>query len=369
MRGRLVVCHLLILTIATTSGAAPNIPAPAFNASSGFHFQHDDRAHRKYGSESWQYIGHLHTRSGRRFAFMATFFRYVIGPGSAAKESGGSAWIRNEIYPAVFAISDERDRRFVYGERVERQALGLGSAALNRLSLRVRDWSVQAVVSRKSSSGTTLFVADEGNSLALTFPARKRTLALFGGPALGAGECAQSGLRRYFEVRQPTSGILTLSGIRYVVKGSSWFVHEFAPTFPRANEIGRDFFALELDGGRDVMIYVLHCRDGSDYSSGLIVSNDGTQRALPASRSRDKRTPFFWHSDKTDAAYPDLWRFTYPGFGLDLAVSPSFPNQEIASPRTGASYWAGAVDVQDFEQNRVIGEGYAELGVRFLGDS
>ncbi len=49
-----------------------------------------------------------------------------------------------------------------------------------------------------------------------------------------------------------------------------------------ADQVGWDWFALQLSDGRDVMIYRLRRRDGSidPFSAGTIVGADGLARPL-----------------------------------------------------------------------------------------
>jgi len=117
---------------------------------------------------------------------------------------------------------------------------------------------------------------------------------------------------------------------------------------------GWDWFGLQLDDGRDLMLYRLRRDDGrvDPFSAGSVVATDGSVTALAAGDFSIEVLDRWRTSDGID--YPSRWRLRVPGHGLDLKVAPLVADQEL---RLAVRYWEGAVDVS----GSVRGRGYAEL--------
>ncbi len=132
---------------------------------------------------------------------------------------------------------------------------------------------------------------------------------------------------------------------------------EFGSNQLDERQVGWDWFSLQLDDGREVMLYLLRDAAGrTDFARGTVVSRAGEARYL----TREAWTVHpggTWKSPSTGAAYPARWVVEIPGEGLRLEVVPEMADQEN---RGRLSYWEGAVSVRDAGGSRV-GRGYVEL--------
>ena len=149
-----------------------------------------------------------------------------------------------------------------------------------------------------------------------------------------------------------------------IVRGTSWFDHEFGSNQLAENQRGWDWFSLHLSDHRDLMLYLLYRIDGSveSVSSGTVVEPDGKAFHLSKEDVRLSATDE-WKSPRSGATYPSRWRILVPKFGLDLVFSASTPDQELATTEsTGITYWEGAVAGSGVSEGReVTCEGYVEL--------
>jgi predicted secreted hydrolase len=162
--------------------------------------------------------------------------------------------------------------------------------------------------------------------------------------------------------RMAAAGALKRDDSWFPVTGEAWMDHQWG-AFATYKNGGWDWFSLQLEDGKDIMLYVLRRLDGATLRvDGSIVAGDG---ALTILRAEDfSVTPTGeWTSPATGTSYPSGWRIAIPGFGLDLAVTPSMPNQELDTRRTtGVIYWEGEVQVESMRQGMPIdGLGYVEL--------
>ena len=123
--------------------------------------------------------------------------------------------------------------------------------------------------------------------------------------------------------------------------------------------MGWDWFALQLDDGRDLMFYQLRRRDGSiePLSHGILVAADGASRPL-ALADVELSVLATWQSPE-GAVYPSRWRLEVPADRLDLTVEPLLADQELDAT---FRYWEGAVAVRGTGGgDPVAGRGYVEL--------
>jgi predicted secreted hydrolase len=174
--------------------------------------------------------------------------------------------------------------------------------------------------------------------------------------------CPSCASHYYSYTRLDTRGTLTLAGRRYAVSGISWMDHEYGSAELQADQVGWDWFSLQLADRRELMVYVLRQRDGSvtPQSSGSLIAPDGSVRYL----SRDAfaiTASGTWKSPHTGALYPAGWRVTVPSAAIDVTLSPIVADQELGGTTGALAYWEGAVDARDVETGKQLGVGYVEL--------
>jgi predicted secreted hydrolase len=138
--------------------------------------------------------------------------------------------------------------------------------------------------------------------------------------------------------------------------------HEFGSDELQSNQVGWDWFSLQLDDRREVMLYRLRQKDGSvtPESSGSLIDAAGRVTYLPLAAFAVDATGT-WTSPHTGGVYPSGWRVRVPGAHLDLTLMPVLLDQELANAGGGVSYWEGAVDVSDGASGKSLGVGYVEL--------
>ncbi|HXU45721.1 MAG TPA: lipocalin family protein, partial [Thermoanaerobaculia bacterium] len=126
------------------------------------------------------------------------------------------------------------------------------------------------------------------------------------------------------------------------------------------DQVGWDWLALQLDDGRELMLYRLRRRDGSadPASRATLILADGANRAIPTSSLRLAETAT-WTSPASVARYPSRWHLEIPAERLSLDVRPLLADQEL---RLSFRYWEGTVEVAGRANGRPIaGHGYVEM--------
>ncbi|GAC1652750.1 MAG: lipocalin-like domain-containing protein [Vulcanimicrobiaceae bacterium] len=352
---RLCVAAVALFTCQPAWADVHKTPEGFLQARAGyrFSFPRDHAAHKQYRTEWWYFTGHLAAAGGRRFGYELTFFRIGITP-DRVRRSGVNAWHSTQLYPAHFAITDERTGRFVFYEDFAREALGQAGASETKAQVHVHDWSLGG------NMPFVLHAARGGDAIDLHLFSQKPPAVHGTGGISRKGPCPSCASHYYSYTHLLTEGRIKADGIAYRVRGLSWMDHEYGSDELQPNQTGWDWFSIQLDDGREAMLYRLRQKDGSEtaQSSGSLIERNGAVRFLPLSAFSVRETQF-WVSPHTRARYPSSWTLQVKGLGT-LLVSPLAADQELVNASNGVTYWEGAVVIRA-SNGRRIGEGYVEL--------
>jgi predicted secreted hydrolase len=323
-----------------------------------FHFPADQGTHPEFRTEWWYYTGNLATAEGRRFGFQLTFFRSALAPGMPQRIS---AWATRQVWLAHFTVSDVAGGKFHSFERWSRGALGLAGAELPPFRVWVKDWSAEAVGDGKAPVPPLHLVATEDDvAIDLVLQPGKPPV-LEGNHGLSRKGAGVGNASYYYSLtRMPAAGTVRLRGERFTVSGAAWMDREWSTSSLSADEVGWDWFALQLADGSDLMLYRLRRADGSadPASSGTAIGPGGETRPLGRG-DFSLAGAGTWQSPRGGARYPARWHVRVPGEGLDLEIRPRLADQELDA---AIRYWEGAVEVSGTRRGRPIqGEGYVEL--------
>lgn len=361
VRLAVAVMTLLVLGFAVTAGADPSSPTfQSATAGYRYNFPKDHGSHPSYRTEWWYYTGHLESKTGRSFGFELTFFRRGVPPEDI--KTLPSKWSIKHIYLAHFAVTDITGKQFHFSEKLSREGLGKAGADESRLRVWIDDWRAEA--STDPSGNHTLVARDQTHALALILEPAKPPVA-HGSDGISRKGGGNGQASHYYSfTRLKTIGSLTINGEQFEVSGFSWMDHEFGSSDLGADQVGWDWFSIQLEDNTELMLYRMRRKDGSSdlASSGTIVSTDGRTRHLEVTDFEIESTAT-WTSSESKAAYPSRWQLRFPALDLVLDVTPLFADQELRTSRsTKVSYWEGAVVVTGTKQGRPIkGQGYVEL--------
>lgn len=355
----LLLAILLFPAAASAEGFRRALPGYDFS------FPRDHGSHPDFRTEWWYFTGNLADGDGRRFGFKLTFFRSALAPPGEGLE-GRTPLAANQLFLGHFAISDFESRRHRTWERLGRAGFGQAEAAEDRLHVRLGEWMLEM----DDDGRMTLRALAEGGGIDLRLtPAKPFVIHGRDGVHQKAAEEGQASHYISF-TRLATEGILHWDGGDYEVTGLSWMDHEFGSDQLGREEIGWDWFALQLETGEDLMVYHLRRRDGTPnpHSLGSLVDPEGRREELGHGTYTIEHTGT-WTSPISGGTYPMGWTISLPSHEGELTVTPVFKEQEMDTTRyTGAYYWEGAVAVSGTWRGReVSGRGYVEL-VGYAGE-
>ncbi len=319
-----------------------------------FEFPADHGPHPQFRNEWWYVTGNLDAEDGRRFGYELTIFRFSLAP---TLPESPSAWRSNQVYIAHLALTDAKGDRFFVAQRYSRGALGLAGAAADPFRVWIDDWSIR---DDAAAPGTWRLSASAGD-FGVDVNLRPLRAPVLNGEAGLSQKSADPGNASYYYsvTRLQTEGSITIDGSDVGIGGMSWLDREWSTSALAPDQVGWDWFALQLSDGSDLMFYQLRTRDGRQdpLSSGTFVEPGGAAFHLRAEEVA-LRVEDEWRSP-AGGTYPSGWTLALPDRGLTLRISPVIANQELF---TTVRYWEGAVDVSGERDGRPIsGRGYVEL--------
>ncbi len=314
-----------------------------------FQFPRDHFNHPDFRTEWWYYTGNLTAADGHRFGFELVFFRQAQRRGP---NDNPSAWRADDLYLAHLAWTDIDGKRFRYYKRLNRAGPGIAGASFEEGRIWNGNW--ESKWDKPSGAQTLSAIADEVRFTLQLTPEKPPVIQGENGvsqKAEGAGKASYYVSFSRLAVRGRFNGA--------AVTGSAWMDHEWFTHQLEPEQIGWDWFSVQLDNQTELMLFQLRLKDGSidPYSSGTYVDPGG--RATHLKRADFQVQPLeYWTSPATHARYPIRWRITIPRLRMSLESTAAIPDQELgAEDAASPAYWEGAV----MYSGSAHGVGYLEM--------
>jgi predicted secreted hydrolase len=321
-----------------------------------FVFPDDHGPHEEFRTEWWYFTGNLRAEGGDAFGFQLTFFRHALAPAAPPR---ASRWATRDVWFAHFAVGDEARGRFHAFERFQRGALDLAGARPRPFTVWVGDWRAQSV--DEVETFPLRLVADEDRVALELLVEPRKPVVLQGNHGLSQKGPEPGNASYYYSLtRLAASGTLTLDGRPYPVTGHAWLDREWSTSALSEGQVGWDWFAIQLDDGRELMLYRMRRDDGATdpHSSGVLVDTDGSTRTFRAGDVRYEPGRQ-WKSPGGDAAYPVEWRISVEPLGLELEVEAMLDASEL---EVSVRYWEGAIRISGRDRSGPLsGHGFLEM--------
>ena len=276
---------------------------------------------------------------------------------------GPSRFVVDDLKFAHFALTDVDGKQFHFQQKLSRGAFGeAGFAGIEpdatpRRIAWIGDW----FLSRDAAGGMQIFGGDEEAGVSLQLGVGK-PWTLHGENGISQKAAGEGHASHYYSgPRLPSGGSVTIDGQTFVVEGESWFDHEWASNQLTAEQVGWNWFSIQLDDGTELMLYQMRTRDGGidPHSSGTFVNAAGVAQHLRRDDYTLKPTKF-WTSQATGGRYPIAWEISVPSLALQLTVSTPVEAQELVLQPI--AYWEGLIDVAGTRAGQPVrGHGYLEL--------
>lgn len=324
-----------------------------------YRFPEDHFSHDEFKTEWWYYTGHLESADHKAFGYELTFFRSGVPISDGVK---GGAWEMKNVYMAHFAVSDIGNKKFFHDEKLSRAGAGsAGASGEKEYKVWIENWSASS-----RGAGRKHFLVAKSKGYSIDFELDEGKIPAIHG-AHGVSQkasCAGCASHYYSLTRMPTKGVITVGDKQLAVQGTSWMDHEFGSNQLTADQVGWDWFSVQLDDGSDLMLYLMRLKNGSydKHSSGTLINSDGSTTHLALNDYKVEASKL-WNSPHTGGKYPTSFHVTIPSKQIDLQLDSVLADQELASKdKTGISYWEGACRVKGTKAgSSIAGRAYVEM--------
>ncbi|MEJ2088722.1 MAG: lipocalin-like domain-containing protein, partial [Gammaproteobacteria bacterium] len=239
-----------------------------------FRFPADHGAHPAYRSDWWYLTMILDDEDGSSAGVQFTLFRQAVAPEDGPSEN---RWQSNQAYLAHFAITEVADGVHRVAQRYARGHPRLAGVTAEPFALWLEDWRIE-------SMGRLWHLTARAPGQAVDLDLEMGIQPVLQGDA-GLSRKGPGQASYYYSVPGiPVTGQVTLAGRERAVTGLGWLDREWSTSVLGDSQLGWDWFALQLDDGRKVMLYQLRRADGTrdPYDSGLLIPADGGRAPLKA---------------------------------------------------------------------------------------
>lgn len=312
-------------------------------------FPEDFYYKKEYRVQWWYFTGHLFDEVGREFGYELTFFVVNVQHKDYKSKFGV-----NRIHVSHFAVSDVAGNGFHFSDKADAGAYGFAGAEDGRLKVWIDKNVLEGAVDKMHLKASDGYKAIDLNLV----PAKPVILNGEKGYSRKSGESPLLASFYFSYTDLKTEGKLMMGNRVFDVKGKSWFDREISTMDLGEKLSGWDWFAVQLDNKKEIMLYLLRNKDGSldPNSSGTFVYPDGKYRCL-SKNDFSVKVLAHYESKKTGARYPSRWEIRIPSEDLTIKILPLIMDQEVlAYKTTGNYYWEGACMVEGAAKGRAYVE-------------
>ncbi|CAI6075386.1 lipocalin family protein [Cohnella sp. JJ-181] len=348
-----------------------------------------DAASHPASNVEWWYCFALLTGSrGGRYAVMASFFRvgellapkghYVIhslirldrdGFESHSELDRTLAFQMAGLYLPAYLLKNPSDRhtwetyRRLLSNDLPPPHRYMQASAVQAAPTRLTYGRNTMTFRDDSRAGFELQLTSEAAHLRLNYVPRKPVSIID-----EAGEL--NGLRYYSSTRNLAYGELHAEGRTETLRGEGWFDHQWGRSYGLLNGDGWDWFGLQLDDGRELLVSRLRREKaaaavpGEPGAAAKLILPDGSVLTSERVLLRPAR---IWHSEATGADYPVAWDLLLPDYAMELRIAALMDRQEMPVLGPLRAIWEGVVSVRgearpaDGTATGIAGYGFMEL--------
>jgi len=353
MKSSVITLLLLLVWVCPLAAQGPyKIAVPGYP----YEFPRDYFNHPEFQTEWWYYTGNVTANDGHRFGFELTFFRQGVSRDPGKQET----WDLRDLYLAHLALSDLDDKEFYHSERTNRTGPGIAGIDQQQGRIWNGNWKVTW-----NGNDQVLEAIDQRFSFSLTLHSEKPPV-IHGENGVSQKAEGTGRASHYISLtRLKTSGNIQLNGKSFAVSGLAWMDHEFFTHQLGNDQVGWDWFSLQLSDNTELMLFQIRRRDGSvdPFSAGTYIDPSGHSNHLRKEDFSLLPEGESWKSSVTGAVYPMRWRIIVPKLEIELEATTPLNSEELSGQsKMVPNYWEGAIDLKGYEgKSGLTGVGYLEM--------
>lgn len=336
---RSAICFALLPTLVLAQGFAGlgqttdgfDLPDPETR----FRFPVDHGPHNTFRIEWWYVTANLESADGTAYGIQWTLFRNALAPGGA---EGDQAWM------AHAAVSTPAGH--LYAERFARGASGQAGVTAAPFDAFIDEWQMVG----PTLNDLRLTAQGTGFHYDLKLDA-DGPFVLQGQSGFSVKSEAGQASHYYSQPHYEVTGTITLEDGAIDVTGRAWLDREWSSQPLTETQTGWDWVSLHFDNGEKLMGYRLRDQDGSAYTVGTWIEEDGS--GVPLQPGQMSMTAAA-HSEVEGRQVPTAWDIELPDYGVTITSTALYPQSWMG---TLVPYWEGPVEVTGSHP----GIGYLEM--------
>ncbi|WP_256759320.1 lipocalin family protein [Cohnella sp. WQ 127256] len=342
----------------------------------------DAAAHPEANLEWWYCYAFINGSGGRRYALMISFFRvgelsrikghYLIYSLIRLDEPGfiSRSYLDRSLFyhmtglylPSYFLFKPSDWQTWEQYGTLFKGKLPTPHSWIKDISMHSQPTAIQyghagITFIDDVSQQFTLHIDDPEVRVDLTFTPSKPLTAIDEQGTL-------NGLYYYSSTRNTITGHIHHEGGTDQVSGEGWFDHQWGRNYELLKGEGWNWFGLQLDDGRELLINQLHAAKSATTPSSptaILILKDQASISINNIKMRPLRV---WRSFQSGMSYPVEWYISIPDYQLELHVIPAFDNQEMLIIGPIRAIWEGACLVTGLDHSNntpINGKGFVEL--------
>ncbi len=333
-------------------------------------FPRDHGPHPEFRSEWWYLTLMLSDAQGQQYGGQFTLFRQAQSPGPLVP---ANPWLSTHLYMAHLAMTDVSGEQHYSDERFARGHPGLAGVQTATSESGFRAWLDGWELRSVGTTFLPLALEARGSQFGWDLQIGQDQVAskakvLQGDRGLSAKGPDQASFYYSFS-RLSVQGTLSVGGRSVPVAGSAWLDQEWSTSVLSGGQVGWDWFAVQLEDGRDLMVFRLRREDGSrdPYDHGVLVAPDGSSQVLRAA-DFELGVLRYWQDD-ANICWPVGWSLQLLKGGKkteQFVLEAAIDDQRMT---TAVRYWEGLTTVREPGLNgssggvdaATLGRGYMEL--------
>ncbi|MGF1767222.1 carotenoid 1,2-hydratase [Enterovibrio makurazakiensis] len=312
----------------------------AVTRNANIQFPADYGRHDDFRQEWWYVTANLTDKEGNDYGVQWTLFRSALSP------EQGKGWNNKQVYMA-HAVVTTKNHTF-YAERFARAGIGQAGVESEPFHAWLDNWQWQSET--KAPFPAALKAQDDTFSISLTM-AQTQPEILQGDNGYSRKHLNKDVGSYYFSVPAITlEGTLTLEGKEISVNGNGWVDREWSTQALSEDQQGWDWFSIQLNDGRALMVVQVRADDGP-YRFGSLTLPNGETKIL--SHTDITMLPLSFSKMPTSRHLPTEWQIDIEKEDISLRTSPLNTNNWLpfAFP-----YWEGPI----FVEGSATGVGFME---------
>lgn len=326
-------------------------------------FPRDHGSHPGFRIEWWYVTGHLTDDTGERHGFQLTFFRNALRPPAEQTDTENTFLGQDQLHMAHVAWVEEKADKFTAEERLARNGWD-AAASEERMDIFQGNWWLKAQDDSANPQMKTFFSVRDRIQAQLSLVPIK-PFVRFGENGVerkGAEPTAASYYLTWTRIK--VEGDIKVGDASRKVTGEAWMDHEISSSQLGKEQVGWDWASIQLQDGREIMMYILRREDGTidPYSVLYWIDQDG--KLTPQTPAQFTWKPRrFWTSPQSGGHYPIDADLTVNDPLTDEAITLELRSvrdaQEHDGRIGGIAYWEGACEV--LQNGKPAGRAYLEL--------